>query len=68
MNFKKVLKIFFFIVIFLIAAFAGFLIYASATDYKPEEKIIMYESDNPDTINDTLELSIMIWNIAYLIF
>ena len=62
---KRLLKMLIYPVIVLIVVFAIFLIYSTIADYKPEEKIVVYESKKPDIINDTLELSFMIWNIGY---
>ncbi len=62
---KKILKFLLYLIIIIIVAFGLFLIYASLNDYKPEEKINVFTSDNPDILSDTTEFSIMIWNIGY---
>ena len=62
---KKILKSILYVIIILIVAFAVFLIYASSDDYKPDEKITVLTSDNPDLLSDTTEYSLMIWNIGY---
>ncbi len=62
---KKILKLFLYLIIIIIIAFGIFLIYASVNDYKPQEKITVFTSDNPDILSDTTTYSIMIWNIGY---
>ncbi len=62
---KKLLKFLIYITIFILSAFAVFLIYASVDDYQPEEKITVFTSDNPDLLSDTSKHSLIIWNIGY---
>ena len=62
---NKILKYFLILLGVLVLAVATFFIYATITDYQPEEKITVFTSDNPDTLNDTLEYTLLIWNIGY---
>ena len=62
---NKILKYILLFFALIIIAIATFFIYATLTDYQPEEKITVFTSDNPDTLNDTLEYSLLIWNIGY---
>ena len=62
---KKALKIILIIILIPIVAFGAFLLYATLADYKPSEKILLYESEKFETISDTLEFNLMIWNIGY---
>jgi len=62
---KKIFKFLIYIIIILIAAFAVFLIYATLTDYKPDEKTIVFESENPELLSDTSQFNLLIWNIGY---
>ena len=62
---KKLLKFLLYIIIIAVAAFAVFLIYASIDDYKPKEKINIFNSENSDLLSDTTKYSLMIWNIGY---
>ncbi len=62
---KKLLKYFLYLIIFAVAAFAVFLIYATIDDYKPDETTLVFESEKPDLLSDTSVLSLMIWNIGY---
>jgi endonuclease/exonuclease/phosphatase family metal-dependent hydrolase len=61
----KTLKIILKFVAVLIILFVLFVIYASVSDYKPDPTELVFESENPDTINVSKELSLMIWNIGY---
>ncbi len=62
---KKVLKTLLYLIITVIIAFIVFLIYASADDYKPQEKTSIFTSENPDLLSDTAVYSVLIWNIGY---
>lgn len=59
--FKYIVKV----LILLIALFVLFVIYASVSDYKPEVEEVVHTSTNPDTIDVTRDLNLMIWNIGY---
>lgn len=62
---KKILKALIFIIILAVVTFAIFLIYATINDYKPEEKVIVFETESSDLIDKGTEISLMIWNIGY---
>ena len=62
---RKILKILLILIILLILGFAGIIVYALITDYKPEIKVELYESDKPDKLSDTSEVSLLTWNIGY---
>ena len=62
---KKTVKAFLILVIILAAGFAGLIIYAVITDYKPGEKTAIEINDSPAPLNDSLVLSLMTWNIGY---
>ena len=62
---KKILSIFLIIIVILIAGFIGLLIYASITDFKPEEKEIIFQSENSSVLKDSLSISLLTWNIGY---
>ena len=61
----KIIKLTLKIITFLILFIVLFLIYASVSDYKPELTEIVFETENPDTINVNKDLNLMIWNIGY---
>ncbi|PLX20487.1 MAG: hypothetical protein C0599_08975 [Salinivirgaceae bacterium] len=59
----KIVKILIQTIITLIIAFAIFLTWATFSDYKPEEKILLAENSNEVLTQDSL--SVLIWNIGY---
>jgi endonuclease/exonuclease/phosphatase family metal-dependent hydrolase len=62
---KKILKAFLIIVAILIIGFIGLIVYAVVSDYKPAEKELISQSDNPSVLDDSLTLSLLTWNIGY---
>ena len=65
----KILKKLFKGVLILIAAlvlcFIGLIVYAVISDYKPKEKEMISQSDNPSLLNDSHTFSLLTWNIGY---
>lgn len=62
---KKILKAFLAVILLLLLVFAGIIVYAIISDYKPEEKTIVFNSNNPDTLDASIKISLMTWNIGY---
>ena len=62
---KKIIRALLGIILLFLLVLIGLLIYAVITDYKPPEKEIVFNSDKPDRLNDTIELSLLTWNIGY---
>jgi endonuclease/exonuclease/phosphatase family metal-dependent hydrolase len=62
---NKILKVLLIAVLFILVIFAGIIVYAIISDYKPEEKTIVFNSYKTDTLNDSLDISLMTWNIGY---
>ncbi len=62
---KKFLKFLIYSVVVIIIAFGIFLVYASISDYKPDEKITVFTSKNSDLLNDTTTYTLITWNIGY---
>ncbi|RLD80828.1 MAG: endonuclease/exonuclease/phosphatase family protein [Bacteroidetes bacterium] len=62
---KKVLKVILYLILVIVLIFAGLIITAIVTDYKPAETVEVFKSENTDVISDTLEFSIVNWNIGY---
>jgi endonuclease/exonuclease/phosphatase family metal-dependent hydrolase len=62
---KRILKIFLIIIALLIIGFAVLIVYAVASDYKPEDKKLIAQPDNPSMLNDSVCYSLLIWNIGY---
>ena len=61
----KILKAFLIVIAALVLGFIGLIVYAMISDYKPKEKEVISQSDNPSLLNDSLTLSILTWNIGY---
>lgn len=61
----KTLKFILKFVAVLIILFVLFVVYASVSDYKPDPTELIFESENPDTIDTSEQLNLMIWNIGY---
>lgn len=59
------LKILILIIILVIIALGVFLLYASISDYRPEEQTILFETKESDMLSDSSEISMLIWNIGY---
>lgn len=61
----KIVKSILFVLAILVGAFVIFVVYASLSDYKPDEKIEIVLNDSADPIPDWTEYDLMIWNIGY---
>ena len=62
---KRILKAALIIIAVLVLGFIGLIVYAMISDYKPEEKEMISQSDDPSLLNDSLTLSFLTWNIGY---
>lgn len=62
---KKSFKIALIIIAIPILLFGIFLLVATLKDYKPEPMELVYQSEKPNVLNDTIEYNLMIWNIGY---
>jgi endonuclease/exonuclease/phosphatase family metal-dependent hydrolase len=62
---KTVFKTILFLILFLVAVFAGLIIYAVISDYKPPETIIISGDEHPASIPSDRELNLLTWNIGY---
>ena len=62
---KKTLKIFLSIIAILVLGFIGLILYAIASDYKPDDKELLAQPDNPSVLKDSLIFSFLTWNIGY---
>jgi endonuclease/exonuclease/phosphatase family metal-dependent hydrolase len=62
---KKILKIFLIILTILVLGFIGLILYAIASDYKPDDKELIAQADNPSVLKDSLIFSLLTWNIGY---
>jgi endonuclease/exonuclease/phosphatase family metal-dependent hydrolase len=61
----KIIKALLFTILFLVLLFAGIIVYAIISDYKPDEKTTLFNADNPGMINDSIDITLMTWNIGY---
>jgi len=61
----KILKTLLYIILFLALCFGGLIIYATITDYKPQEKEILATTPDAEIITVPQKLSLLIWNIGY---
>lgn len=59
-----IIKIFFWIIIIVLIAFALFLLYITLTDYRPDSKEIIFQNSNSKLI-DQDTFSLITWNIGY---
>jgi endonuclease/exonuclease/phosphatase family metal-dependent hydrolase len=62
---KKILKTLLIIILLAFTGFAGLILYAVFTDYKPIEKEIVSTGGKTENLNDTLTFSLLTWNIGY---
>jgi len=62
---KTILKFFLALIIILVLGFTGIIVYAVISDYKPEKTTVVFNSDYPDKLTDTAEISVLTWNIGY---
>lgn len=62
---KKLLKAILAVILFFLLVLAGIIVYAIISDYKPKEKTVVFNSDKPDTLKDSLEINLLTWNIGY---
>jgi len=62
---KRVLKIILWLVIVLAAAFCFLIIYATVSDYKPDTETLVFSSDKPDVLPDSIDFNLLIWNVGY---
>lgn len=62
---KKTLKALLAVVLVAVTGFVGIIVYAIISDYKPKEKEIVSPGVITEILNDTMELSLLTWNIGY---
>ncbi len=62
---KKILRIFLRITVILIIGFLSLIVYALISDYRPAEKEIISQSDNPSILNNALTFTLLTWNLGY---
>lgn len=62
---KKILKIILALILLIAVALALLIAYATLSDYKPDLKTNVYQSEKPDILTDSLEINLFVWNIGY---
>jgi endonuclease/exonuclease/phosphatase family metal-dependent hydrolase len=63
--FKRILITLLIIILVAVLGFAGIIVYAVITDYKPKEMEIIYSGEKKEILIDTKEFSLLSWNIGY---
>jgi len=61
----RILRTVIYVLLVPIGAFLLFLLYASVDDFKPDEQINMFSAEQTNTLSDSSELNLLIWNIGY---
>jgi len=62
---KKILKIFLGIIMILALGFISLILYAIVSDYKPDEKELLSQPENPSVLKDSSVYTLLTWNIGY---
>ena len=62
---KMLLKPALIIAVLAVLVFLVLIAYATFTDYKPDEKTVVFKSDDPTVIQAGAELTFMSWNLGY---
>ena len=62
---KSILLLFLIVIAFLLVGLIGLILYAMASDYKPDQQELIARPDNPAVLKDSLILSLLTWNIGY---
>jgi len=62
---RKLIKALLVLVIVLIVGFAGIIIYALISDYKPGEMTTVASNENPSALPDSSVISLLTWNTGY---
>ena len=60
-----ILKAVLVLVILIITGFAGIIVYAIISDFKPAEKEVVSTNISPVLLSDSAEISFLTWNIGY---
>lgn len=61
----RIIRPLLYLLIILVGAFLVFLIYATLDDYRPQEVISQEIVNQPDILQDTSSIKLLIWNIGY---
>ena len=61
----KVLKFFGWLLLTLVVLFGGLILYATISNYTPEEITLLETNGTPDVLISDMQIDLMIWNIGY---
>ena len=61
----KIIRPLIYLVLILAGVFLLFLLYATIDDYRPDELTVQPTECVQDVLSDSLDLSLLIWNIGY---
>ena len=61
----KILKFLAKIILALVVLFIAFIVFATLTNYKPDQQEFIFESSAPDSVLKGSVFNIMSWNIGY---
>jgi endonuclease/exonuclease/phosphatase family metal-dependent hydrolase len=62
---KKILKFILVLLALFVLCFAGMIVYALISDYKPAEKIVISENGSVAALPDSADITLLTWNIGY---
>jgi endonuclease/exonuclease/phosphatase family metal-dependent hydrolase len=62
---KRIFKAVLIIIAIFVLGFTSLIVYAMLSDYKPEDKEIISQSDSPSVVDDSLTFTLLTWNIGY---
>ena len=62
---KKLFKSVLILIVVMVLGFIGLIVYAVISDYKPEEKEVISQTDKPSVLRDSLSFTLLTWNIGY---
>jgi hypothetical protein len=62
---KKIIKVVLILILILVLGFAGIIVCAVISDYKPGEMTSIELNDKPAVIADSATLTFLTWNIGY---
>ncbi len=62
---KKLLKALLIVILIVMTGFISFIVYAVIKDYRPKPREIVFLSQRPDRLKDSLKISFLTWNIGY---
>jgi len=62
---RKIIKLFVKVLLVAVLIVVAFLLVYSISDYRPDEKKVVYSSETPDIVPKWAEIDILTWNIGF---